>query len=284
MGNGRFDETEYHSTRVIRAVKGIADFAYTQSAKHVHPDLDPTRIRNKPFKVLESCDSVEHPMSTAIIITSDVTGSNINNARVVQQKLPELMAKVTTVCDNPQIAIWANDDVTVMGRNAIQLGEFESDNRIDDSIRNLWLTGRGGANSGESYDLLIYAAARKTRTDCFDKRGKKGYMFLYADEPFFHEVDATAVNEIFGDQLQSNIPIDDIVAEAQRKWNIFVLWPMTGFQNARDQYEELFGVDNVRTSQSPEQLCDLVASIIAQEEQKQPQLVMADDDYVERIS
>lgn len=286
MGYGTFSESSYNSSRAVRSSSGISDFHHSETTRRVHESLDPKRISKKGFGLLESRDSVEHPISTPVILTFDVTGSNINNARTAQQKLPLLMAQLEAVCENPQIAIWANDDVFSMGEQAIQMGEFESDNRIDDTIRNVYLSGRGGSNAGESYDLLVYAAARKVITDSLVKRNQKGYMFLYADEPFFDAVTRDAVQTVFGDDLQADIPMANIIAEAKSKWDIFVIWPMTGFHNARTQYVQLFGEECVETLQDPAMLCEKVASIIARcEATRQPTVasVTEDSHFVDRV-
>lgn len=266
MGHGTFQDNDYQSSRATRAAAGIDDFEYTKHATRIHELLDPARINKKPAGILESRDSVEHPISTPIILTFDVTGSNIHNAKIAQKRLPELMAKVAASCENPQIAIWANDDVKVQGNNSIQVGEFESDIRIDETIRNIWLTSDGGGNGGESYDLLLYAASRKTVTDSLEKRNKKGYMFLYADELFFTHVSKHAVELVFQDTIEADIPIATMVFEAKKKWNIFVLWPSNGYSEARAQYVTLFGEDNVEDLEGPNMLCEKVASIVAREE------------------
>lgn len=266
MGGGDFSEDTFvHQTNTRRA-SGISDFAYSESASDVNELLDPLRINKKPAGILESRDSVEHPESTPIIVTFDVTGSNINNARVVQQKLPELMAKLKSVVTNPQLAIWSNDDVKVQNKGAIQLSEFESDNRIDEAIRLTWLTGNGGGNGGESYDLLVYAASRKVDTDSWSKRHKKGYFFLYADECFFPQVSAKEVQYVFGDGIEKDIPLADILKEAQEKWHIFLMWPRGGHVDARAQFVELFG-ENVFTVEGPEALIDQVVALVNEYEE-----------------
>lgn len=285
MGYGSFSESTYHDAASTRRATGRDDFDYNTTATKIHDTLNPIRIKDKPFQMLESRDN-EGRISTPVILTFDVTGSNIDNARVAQKKLPELMGKLTAVCDNPQVAVWANDDTHSVGGNAIQLSEFESNNAIDEAIRNIWLTGQGGGNSGESYDLLVYAAARKTITDSMQIRNKRGYMFLYADEPFFDKVSAHDIRNIFGDKSQADIPIGDIIAEAQQKWNIFVIWPTSGYTSAREQYEELFGKDHVETLQAPEMLCDKIASIISVQEQSAKEnlaMSMADGEFTTRV-
>jgi len=263
IGGGTFSEASYGTARALRSKSGVKDFAYTEEAEKtqkVNQMLDPLRINKKAMGVLESCDSTEHPESLPVILTFDVTGSNYSNAVIAQKELPTLMARLLKVIPNPQVAVWSNDDYLTSGPSCIQVSDFESDNRIDDSIRATWLIGRGGSNPGESYDLLLYCAARKTKLDSLDKRGKKGYMFLYADEPVFSKVSAKHVEYVFDDHIQADIPIEEIVKEVQAKYHLMFLWPTSGQTEAREQYVKLVGDNNVITVQSPKHLIEVVAS------------------------
>ena len=268
MGGGSWDNDRYYNDTKTRASKGVADFDYTTTATTIHKNLDPKRINKKPFKKLESRDSKEHPESNAVLVCFDVTGSNFERAVDAQKKLPNLMGLLTKYLKDPQVAVAANDDFTVEGTNSIQISDFESDNRIDEHIRNIWLVRDGGGNDGESYDLLLYAAARKTVLDCVEKRGKKGYMFLYADEPIFKYVAASHVNSVFNDTLEGEIPIAEIIEEARNLYNIYVIWPEGGYAHAREQYVELFGEEYVLTSQHPNLICELIASTIGMAEEQ----------------
>ena len=165
--------------------------------------------------------------------------------------------------NDPQVAIAANDDF-----KSVQISDFESDNRVDEHIRSVRLVGEGGANDGESYDLILYAAARKIVTDAMEKRSKKGYLFLYADEPIMKVVDKQEVKTVFGDSIQANIPIAEIIEEARRLWNVFVIFPRGGYEHAHKQYVELFGEESVIESQHPKMLCELIASTVGLYEDK----------------
>src|SRR5260370_396508 len=282
MGGGTYSDDVYRSSTTARKSAGTPDFAYTATAaatKQVHPNLDPKRINSKPFGKLESRDSVEHPESNAVLMCFDVTGSNFDRAVDAQKRLSNLMALLTKYLPEPQVAIAANDDYKVEKSGAIQFSDFESDNRIDEHIRNVWLVGLGGGNDGESYSLLLYAAARKTVLDCVEKRGKKGYMFMYADEPFYsvahhrhneHKavVEKEEVKAVFGDDIEADIPLADIIEEVKQMYNLYVIWPQGGFNHAREQYVELFGEESVITSQHPDLICELVASIVGLNESK----------------
>lgn len=268
MGGGNWDSKAYVSSSTTRAATGVPDFAYTKTASKVHLNLDPKRINSKPFGKLESRDSEDHPQSNPVLVVFDVTGSNYARAVDAQKRLPNLMDLLQKYLDDPQVAVAANDDFKVVHVNSVQISDFESDNRVDDHIRNIWLTRNGGSNDGESYDLLLYAAARKVVLDSVEKRGKKGYMFLYADEPIVPKVLKNEVEAVYGDTLQADIPIAEIIEEARRLWNIFVIWPEGGYDHARQQYVTLFGADSVLTLQHANLICELVASTIGLYESK----------------
>lgn len=268
MGGGSWDTGTYRSSATSRKTSGVKDFSYTTHATSAHDTLDPKRINSKTDKKLESRDSTEHPASNAVLVCFDVTGSNYERAVDAQKRLPSLMELLNKYLPDPQVAVAANDDVNSVGAHAVQVSEFESDNRIDDHIRNIWLVGKGGGNDGESYDLLLYLAARKVSLDCVEKRGKKGYMFLYADEPIFDKVRAAEVATVFGDSLQGDISIEEIIEEARRNFTIFVIWPDGGYKHAHDQYKKLFGEEFVLVSQHPNLICELIASTIGLYEEK----------------
>jgi hypothetical protein len=277
MGSGAWDTGAYHTSTSTRKATGVADFAYTKTATKAHSNLDPLRINSKPFGKLESRDSDDHPLSNPVLVCFDVTGSNRERAVDAQKRLPNLMELLNKYLTDPQVAVAANDDYDYAGLNSIQISDFESDNRVDDHIRNIYLVGLGGGNDGESYDLLLYAAARKVVLDSVEKRGKKGYMFLYADEPIFDHVKKSQVKAIFGDTLERDIPIAEIIEEARRNFNIFVVWPDGGYLHAREKYVKLFGEDSVLTSQHPNLLCELIASTIGLYEDKATPLSVVTD-------
>lgn len=268
MGGGTWDTTKYTSDKHLRATTGVADFNYTQTATSVHANLNPRRIIEKPAHILESRDSTEHPDSNAVLVSFDVTGSNYGRAVDAQKKLPNLMELLRKYLPDPQVAVAANDDYNYKGRNSVQISDFESDNRVDDHIRNIWLTRDGGGNNGESYDLVMYAAAHLVSMDCFDKRSRKGYFFMYADEPIFQRVDVDEVNQIFGVTLEANIPITKLVQDLKAMYHVFVIWPEGGYLHAREQYVKLFGEECVLTLQHPNLICELIASTVGLNEEK----------------
>jgi hypothetical protein len=278
MGSGHYSDNDYHSRKSQRVAQGVDDFQYSKTNTTIHPNLDPKRIKGKPFHKLESRDNPDHPNSNAVVVTFDVTGSNIENARIVQSKLPTLMGLLGKYLPDPQVCIAANDDILAVGQNSVQISEFESDIRIDESIRNLLLTGQGGGNDGESYDLMLYGIARKTVLDCYEKRKRLGYCFIYADEPMRLKIFRNDILTIYGERIEADIPLAQIVKELQQQYNVWVLWPSNStYEHSREQYKSIFGVDRVITLESPSFICELIGLIIGMTESKLSQKTAVHD-------
>jgi hypothetical protein len=125
---------------------------------------------------------------------------------------------------DPAILISAVGDA-YSDRVPFQCGQFESGIEIENDLTNLYLEGAGGGQDMESYDLFLYFLARKTATDCFEKRGKKAYAFIIGDERAYPKVSRSQVKNVFGDELEADIPLKQIVAEVQEKYELFYILP-----------------------------------------------------------
>ena len=279
MGGGYYSDNAYYSAKKQRAAAGIDDFQHTKTSKDIHPTLDPMRVKDKILKKLESRDSDEHPNSNAVIVCFDVTGSNIDNAVIVQKQLPKLMGLLGKYLPDVQVAVAAKDDILAVGpRHCVQISEYESDIRIDDSIRNLLLTGNGGGNDAESYDLVMYGIARKTVLDCWEKRHRKGYAFFYADEPMRELIHRSTIESVYGDHLTEDITLKQIISELREKYHVYIIYPSSGsYPHAKEQYKKLFGEESVLTLESPKQICELIGAVIGMNESKGDSVV---DDLV----
>jgi hypothetical protein len=171
MGSGRWSTDVYDAAARMRKATGTSAFAYSDSgARKVHPALNPFGVG-----VRESRDSDEHPQSLAIAVLFDVTGSMQRVPRILQEKLPGLLGLILRkgYVRDPHILFGAIGDATC-DRVPLQIGQFESDNRMDDDLGRMVLEGGGGGQMTESYELAMYFMARHTSIDCFDRRGRKG--------------------------------------------------------------------------------------------------------------
>ena len=131
MGSGRWSTDVYDAAARYRAATARARSATATAARApVHPALDPFDVHGR-----ESRDSDEHPQSLAIAVLFDVTGSMGGVPRTLQKKLPQLLGLLLRkgYATDPQIMFGAIGDATC-DRAPLQVGQFESDNRMDDDL------------------------------------------------------------------------------------------------------------------------------------------------------
>lgn len=225
MGTGLWSADVYDATEGYREATGASAFAYSaysdSGARTVHPDLDPFGVGLR-----ESRDSAEHPESLAVAVLFDVTGSMRWVPRTLQAKLPELFGLLQRkgYVEHPQVMFGAIGDATC-DRAPLQIGQFESDNRMDDDLGKILLEGGGGGQLRESYELAMYFMARHTSIDCFEKRGKRGYLFIIGDERAYPKLKAREVRRVVGDGLRDNCPLAFVLFALQRMYDVYFIIP-----------------------------------------------------------
>ncbi len=261
MGYGSYDRGSY---------KALTDTRVSQSREEIfrqnvlHPEMDPKGVR-----VRESRDSKKHPESVGIIFALDETGSMRDIPMyLAQEELPSFMELILDggfVRDPQVMCVGIGDALNPGEPSALQVGQYESEaNLMDKWLTLIHLVGGGGGNQGESYDLAFYFAARHTSMDCWEKRGRKGYLFITGDEPPFEGVDAKVVRKLIGDKLQGDIPLADIVAEASRTFHPFFLIPnqeRRTYQGCERRWRAVLG-DRVICLETPKDTCIAAATLI----------------------
>jgi hypothetical protein len=234
MGSTSWSDKDYADRKFMRSSTGKATFAYNadiragKAAAKVHDALDPSKLKAGRR---ESRDSADHPESNAVFVGFDVTGSMGTVPQIVQKKLCGLMGLLlrNSYLTDPAICVAGIGDATC-DHAPFQLGQFESGIEIENDLTNLFLEGGGGGQQTESYELALYFLARKTACDCYEKRGKKGYAFIVGDEMAYDRVKRSEVQKIFGDDIQADIPLKDIVSEARERWELYYILPkMTSY-------------------------------------------------------
>jgi hypothetical protein len=268
MGSGKWSTNVYAEYARYKAAAGISAFAYSDSlhrAPHhtwrVHETLDPHGVRFR-----ESRDSDEHPESTAIAILFDVTGSMLSVPVTLQRKLPGLLGLLLRkeYVAHPQILFGAIGDATC-DRVPLQIGQFESDNRMDENLENIFLEGGGGGQRTESYELAMYFMARHTDIDCWNVRRHKGYLFLIGDEMAYPGVNRRQVRSVIGDGLEREVPTEAIVRELRERYNVFYILPRTasygGDPHILGFWRDLLG-EHVLELDDPAAVCETIALAI----------------------
>jgi hypothetical protein len=259
MGSGIWSTDVYDAAARYRSTTGASAFAYSDGgATTVHKDLDPFGVT-----VRESRDSDEHPESLALAVLFDVTGSMGNVPRTLQSKLPDLLGLLMRkgYVEHPQILFGAVGDATC-DRAPLQIGQFESDNRMDDDLGTILLEGGGGGQMRESYELAMYFMARHTAMDCLDKRGRRGYLFLIGDELAYPRVKAREVAKVIGDAPAEDIPLAPLLAELKRRYDVYFIIPEGAYHSGDDRLTEFWRThlgQNVIRLDDLDAVCETIA-------------------------
>lgn len=272
MGGSSWSDDFYDHKNTTKASTGTPTFAY-HAAVSAKAAVDPTAVKAhdklNPFgvKFRESRDSAAHPESNSIVVLFDETGSMGDIPRQLQKKLPQLMSLLLrkNYIEHPQILFGAIGDA-YSDRVPLQVGQFESGVEMDDDLTNIYLEGNGGGQNKESYELAMYFMARHTAMDCWEKRGKQGYLFMVGDEYSYPKIDKKVVERIIGDKLEADIPTSEIVAELKERFHTFFIIPRGashgGEKGLLDHWKGLLGGENVLYLDQPDGVCEAIATAI----------------------
>ncbi|MFD5096343.1 hypothetical protein ACFWMR_37460 [Amycolatopsis thailandensis] len=271
MGHGHWDDNAYAAAKTFRAAKGEDDFGYSADLRakpakdwKAAPALDPKNA------VRECRDSADHSDSTPIAVLFDVTGSMRRVPRIMQGKLGKLhgLLKRRGYLADPQVLFGAIGDAD-SDRVPLQVGQFESDNRMDEQLRTMFLEGGGGGQKSESYELAAYFMARHVVTDAWQNRGRKGYLFLIGDELNKPALEARHIRRVIGDDVREDIDPASVYRELARKWHVYFVLPnQSSYYNDPQIGEHWNGLlgQNFLKLDDPGAVCELIAATIGLEE------------------
>lgn len=196
----------------------------------------------------------------------DVTGSMYQIPEEVQKRLPDLFNDMLLngYAVDPQLLIGAIGDAN-SDRVPLQVSQFESDVRIDENLRNVFLEGNGGGQMSETYELGLYFMARHTALDCVEKRDHRGYLFMIGDETAYRQVKASQVKSLIGDDLPGDIDLEDIVNEVVEKYELFFIIPEDA-SHGNDRtvisfWQDLLGDHALRVKQM-DHISDVIAAAV----------------------
>lgn len=218
---------------------------FEQNVKQmIHEGMQP-----KGVVIRESVDSEAHPNTVPIQLYLDVTGSMGEIPRMlIKDGLPTLMSTlIQNGVPDASLMFGAIGDHEC-DRAPIQVAQFESgDAELDMWLTRTWLEGKGGGNAGESYLLAWYFAANHIKTDAFDKRNKKGFVFTIGDEPCLINLPKRAITEIMGDSgiaERDYYSREELLAKAQEKNHVFHIHVNHGNRRCDPSWNQMFG-DNL---------------------------------------
>lgn len=272
MGGSSWSDDLYRDRVESRVNSTGSTFAYNsavnsgRAARQAHETLEPRGI-----VVRESRDSDAHPNSVGICVFFDVTGSMGGIPRVLQTKLPTLMNTLLDkgYCEDPQLLMGAVGDA-ISDDVSMQIGQFESGVEIEENLSNIFLEGGGGGGNHESYQNALYFAARKTSMDCWEKRGKKGFLFLIGDENPYGGSTPSEIETVFGDTIPETVTTRQLVEEAQKTFHVFFIMPggsyytndLHGREALRSVWSSLLGPEYVLYLEDPDLVCETIGATI----------------------
>lgn len=215
MGYSRWDDDSWSTYSSTTSAKPAATIF---KSRDIHPDLDPMGVVMR-----ESRDSALNPESTPIIVGVDETGSMGSLADyIIKSGLGVLFKNILDKkpVTDPHLMVVGLGDANC-DRAPLQVSQFEADISITDQVEKIFIEGNGGGNGYETYEMAWYFAAYHTSTDCFEKRGKKGYLFTVGDEPPSPGVMKSHVKKFIGDDIQANISLEDMLEIVSKQYHVY---------------------------------------------------------------
>jgi hypothetical protein len=262
MGYGNYSYEAHQAITNARAGQSASE-VFAQSG--VHPKMNPHGVRRR-----ECRDSPDHPNVVPICFALDISGSMGEIPELLARKeLPGFMrALLAAGIADPQVIFMAFEDAMCCA-TPLQVGQFESTAELMDKWLTLTTFQSGGGcadhvHTGnlESYELALYFAARHTATDAWEKRGKRGYLFMTGDETGYPTVAPETVKIVIGEDIEAEIPFAAVMTELRAHWQPYFLIPDPGRRGVEPFWREVFGRDVV-CMETPADTCAVAATLVA---------------------
>lgn len=263
MGYSSWSSATYSSLKTDYASKKADDIFVNNKTRKIDPLMDPKNMR-----IRECRDSSSHPNTIPLAFYLDDTGS----MRDIPEKL--IRFKLGTMIEtlmkhgiaDPSVLFAAIGDHEC-DKFPLQIGQFESGtDELNKWLTSVYLEGGGGGNAGESYLLAWYSAARYSSLDCFEKRGKKGYLFTVGDEATLASISAESLKEIFGIGEATDVTAEQLLREAKQMYHVFHIHCVEGSNgNARtviNSWKDLLGQNLILLDDS-DNVAETIAATIA---------------------
>ncbi len=261
MGTARWDATDWKSYTTTVVDKKTEEIF---TSRKLNEDLNP-----KGIVVRESRDSEVNPESTAIIIGVDVTGSmGIIADYFVRTGLGVLFEHILAKkpVSDPHLMFMGIGDATVDDA-PLQVSQFEADISIVDQLEKVYIEHGGGGNVYESYEMPWYFAAYHTSIDCYEKRGKRGYLFTIGDEMPSKGLIKEQIKRVSNVDVQSDISLEELYEQVSRMYNTYHIIIAEGsyaryrLDNVKEAWTNIIG-QNAIVLDDYKKLSEVIESII----------------------
>ena len=227
MGYGYYHESVESARSAMRNTRAVSADMFARNEeiaeggqKAIHPMLDIRRPNGKQVALSE-----QHPYPTPLAMFMDVTSSRGPDALALYQAVPALLGTLQSLelISSPEIA-WIGVGDAKSDVAPLQFSPYESDARIDQWLKELWLEGGGGGTGEESYELAAYAAGHCVQY-ANAAQGRKGYAFFFGDEAPYPAISAYEARSVLGVDLQQDVPTEEAFRRLRELFHVFLIQP-----------------------------------------------------------
>ncbi len=249
MGNSSYSIGDRQTrATTMNYASASRDSLFKQNVERkIHESMNPKGILFR-----ECMDSEAHPHAIPIQLYLDVTGSMGHIPHeMIKNGLPTLMGSLIQNGVNDAALMFGAIGDHECDSYPLQVAQFESgDAELDMWLTRSYLEGGGGGNAGESYLLAWYFAANHVKTDAFDKRKQKGFVFTIGDEPCLKNLPVSAVKGIMVDTAvgQANYTREDLLAAAQKENHVYHIHINHGSRGFDPAWKEMLGDNLIQIS------------------------------------
>jgi hypothetical protein len=265
MGGCSYDRDVGHSSSSGSFTSGGTSSSTAKAAMTRNSQHKDTLVKNR---------RIESKCENPIIINLDVTGSNIEFAKIVYDKAPMLYGQIEQqgYLKDFDICFSATGDAN-SDKYPIQVCDFDAGIKLDDNLKKLCLEGCGGGQRHETYELSAYYFTHK----CDMKNAKIPFIFFIVDEAPYETLSTEFVGDIIGDSVGEDIDTKQIFRDLFRKFggNVFIFQNnYCGSEHGRDgdteeiadEWRKLIGktyADHLISIKEEKSIVDLLLGTIA---------------------
>ena len=257
MGGGSYDRDVYSGSSSSGWGGSSSSFgASSYSASRFTSSYLDSSMRPSG-KILES------KAKSPIIVVLDVTGSNIDFARVVYDKLPMFYGQIEQkgYLEDFEISFCAVGDAYT-DEYPLQICDFAKGIELDSQIEKIVLEGRGGGQEMESYELAAYYLYKNTKFVA----GSEPIIFFIGDEAPYPSVDKYQAQEFDIECDEDGIQAFDLLRK-KVKDNVFMLLNRYCGRNFEEHitasWEKLLAPEHVVEISEEKAIVDLMLGIIS---------------------
>lgn len=206
---------------------------------------------------------LESKTKSPIIVVLDVTGSNINFARVVYDKLPMFYGQIEQkeYLKDFDISFCAVGDAYT-DHYPLQICDFAKGIELDSWLEKIVLESGGGGQGMESYELAAYYLYKKTKFVA----GSEPIIFFIGDEKPYSTVNQSQAEQFDIECLESGIDPFKLLRKKVND-NVFMLLNKYGSRYFEDEtiscWEKLLAPEHVIKIGEEKAIVDLMLGIIS---------------------